>query len=128
MKSLKKQKIIFSIILFFLFSFTIFSPVLAAGDIVSKGDDFIKKGEEGSVEITDESIKGVTDSLYNVFLVIGITIAVIVGIILGVQFMIGSVEQKSKVKESIIPYIAGCAAIFGGFGIWKLVIEILKGL
>ena len=48
------------------------------------------------------------------------------GAILGIQFITGSVEQKAKVKDSLIPFIVGCVAIFGAFGIWKLVITLLK--
>ena len=42
--------------------------------------------------------------------------------------MAGSVEQKAKVKDSLVPYIVGCIVIFGAFGIWKLVIQILNNL
>ena len=68
------------------------------------------------------------DTLYNTLLIIGIAVAVIVGIILGIQFITGSVEQKSKIKESLIPYFVGCAVIFGALGIWKLVITIFSSL
>ena len=51
-----------------------------------------------------------------------------IGIILGIQFMTGSVEQKAKVKDALVPYIAGCIIIFGAFGIWKLVVTILRGI
>ena len=42
--------------------------------------------------------------------------------------MAGSVEQKAKVKDSLVPYIVGCTVIFGAFGIWKLVVTILRGI
>ena len=58
----------------------------------------------------------------------GLVLAVIIGIILGIQFMTGSVEQKAKVKDALVPYIAGCIIIFGAFGIWKLVVTILRGI
>ena len=44
----------------------------------------------------------------------------IVGVVLGIQFITGSVEAKSKVKESLIPYFTGCVVIFGAFGILNL--------
>ena len=42
--------------------------------------------------------------------------------------MAGSVEQKAKVKDSLVPYIAGCIVIFGAFGIWKLVLTLLESV
>ena len=67
-----------------------------------------------------------SDLIYNLLLIIAIVVAVIVGLVIGIQFMTGSVAQKAKVKETLIPYIAGCIVIFGAFGIWKLVVEILS--
>ena len=70
-------------------------------------------------------MKALSNDLYNILLVIGVIVAAIIGTILGVQFITGSVEQKSKVKESLIPYVVGCVVIFGAFGIWKFVVTIL---
>ena len=71
-------------------------------------------------------IKNLSDIIYNVLLILGTVIAVIVGSVLGIQFITGSVEQKAKVKDSLIPFVIGCVVIFGAFGIWKLVITILR--
>lgn len=64
--------------------------------------------------------------LYNSLLVIATIIAVIVGLVIAIQFMTGSVGERAKIKETLIPYIAGCIVIFGAFGIWKLVVNILS--
>lgn len=39
--------------------------------------------------------------------------------------MIGSVEEKAKYKELLLPYLAGCAAVYGALGIWQLMVKIL---
>jgi hypothetical protein len=57
-----------------------------------------------------------------------LAVAIIIGLVLGIQFMVGSVEQKAKVKDSLLPYIIGCIVIFGAFGIWKLVLTILENI
>ena len=64
--------------------------------------------------------------IYNILLAIGTVIAVIIGAILGIQFMVGSMDDKAKVKESLIPFVIGCVIIFGAFGIWKIVATILQ--
>ena len=68
------------------------------------------------------------EKLYNILLTIGIVLAVLGGIYLGIKFMMSSAEGKAQVKESLIPYIAGCVVIFGAFIIWKLAIVLLSGL
>jgi hypothetical protein len=50
----------------------------------------------------------------------------LVGVILGIQFIVSATEGKAKIKEKLIPYCIGCIVVFGAFGIWKLVINILK--
>lgn len=95
------------------------------GDVINGADSFIEAGK-GDEKINSGSLKSLSNTIYYVLLVIGIAIAMIVGVVLGIQFMVGSVEQKSKVKESLIPYFAGCVVVFGAFGIWKLVVTILS--
>lgn len=99
----------------------------ALSNIVSGADGFIQNGQ-GSSKIDNDDIHNLSDSLYNILLIIGTVIAMIVGVVLGIQFMTGSIEAKSKVKESLIPYVVGCVVIFGAFGIWKLAITILQGI
>ena len=98
-----------------------------ASDIITGADDFIQSGiSDPHSTIDDSDLKEMSDLLYNALLVIAIVVAVIVGLVIGIQFMTGSVAQKAKVKETLIPYIAGCIVIFGAFGIWKLVVGILS--
>ncbi len=52
-------------------------------------------------------------------------VAVIVGLIIGIRFMTGGIEEKAKIKELLVPYVAGCIVIFGAFGIWSLVVNVL---
>lgn len=95
---------------------------------IKNADAFVnKKGEDGNPEnnINTEDLKDFFNPLYNITLVIGIIVAVLVGAVLGVKFLTGSVEQKADTKKLLIPYLAGCVAVFGAFGIWKLVVTIL---
>lgn len=123
-----KKSIIFCISLIcMLFMLSTHIYATSIGDIFSGADDFIQSGINDKNPTIDESdLEKMSDLLYNTLLIIAIVIAVIVGLVIGMQFMTGSVEQKAKVKETLIPYIAGCIVIFGAFGIWKLVVEILS--
>ena len=78
------------------------------------------------MEIKQEDLKKVSDIVYNILLIIGIVVAVIVGLILGIKFMTGSVEQKAQVSETLMPYVVGCIVVFGAFGIWRVILNILQ--
>lgn len=118
------KKIILVLLVLFV-TFSISCKEVYASNIIQGADDFIKDGQ-GGTKISQDDMKNVSDLVYNILLAIGTVIAFIVGSILGIQFMTGSVEQKSKIKESLIPYIAGCVVIFGAFGIWKLVVTLAQ--
>ncbi len=96
------------------------------GNVFSGGDSFIYAGKKGSTKIDEEKLKSTSSDIYNILLVIGICVAVITISVLGIKFMIGSIEEKAQVKESLIPFVIGCIVVFGAFGIWKMVTELVS--
>ena len=97
------------------------------GDVITQADNFVEEGESSTTTAPDETkIKSLSDIIYNILLTIGIVVAVIVGAILGIQFIIASAEDKAKIKEALIPYVIGCVVVFGAFTIWKMVVLFLK--
>lgn len=67
-----------------------------------------------------------SNTIYSILLAIGIVIAVIVGLLLGMKFITGGIEEKAEVKAMLVPYIVGCVVLFGAFTIWKIVVDILQ--
>lgn len=94
-------------------------------DILDNADRFVKNGESS---IDSEELKGISNILYNLLLGIGIIAAVSVGIVLGMKYMIGSVDEKAELKQTLFAYLISCIVIFGAFGIWKLVVNILSSM
>ena len=96
--------------------------------IFDEGNDFIKDGKQQASldkEVDEDKLQESINMIYNVLLGLGIALSVIIGAMLGIKYMIGSIEEQAKIKETLIGYIVGCIVVFGAFGIWKLVIEIL---
>jgi hypothetical protein len=93
-------------------------------DVISGGDSFISSGKEGSAKIDKSQLQGASTSIYNILLICGMIIAVLIASILGIKFMIGSVEEKAEIKAALVPFIIGCIVVFGAFGIWKIVVTI----
>ena len=122
-----KSIILIATLIFLMLIMTTYTYATSIGDIFTGADDFIQSGiNDKNPTIEDKDLENMSDLLYNTLLIIAIVIAVIVGLVIGIQFMTGSVSQKAKIKETQIPYIAGCIIIFGSFGIWKLVVTILS--
>lgn len=95
-------------------------------EIISEAQGFINKGNSGQSTVNGTNLKEGSNTLYNTLLTIGIVTAVLVGVYLGAKFIMASAEDKAKVKESLIPYFAGCIVIFGAFIIWRLAINLLS--
>lgn len=125
------KKIFFRIIIIFILLILIitncnYAANESVGDIIKGADDFISKANTENT-ITQSATQETIDLLYNAFLAIGLIATVIVGVILGIQFITASADGKAEVKEKLIPYTVGCVVIFGAFGIWKLVMILLQG-
>ena len=118
-------------------------------EIFKSGSDFIERGKQGNTiapyvqdaetrknldgtdamdKMTNGEIQAKASSIYNTLLGIGVVLTVIIGGVLGIKFMISSVEDRAEVKKALIPYVLGCAVIYGAFGIWKIATVILNQL
>jgi len=97
------------------------------GDTTKESTDFIREGEEANSPIALSSMQDLSSTVYNILLILGVILAAVVGAILGIKFMTGSIEEQVDVKKALVPYVAGCVVIFGAFTIWKIVVTIIQG-
>lgn len=127
----KYKKLLINIMVIFIILFNLFIPNAYAGplqDIMNRAEGFVNNGENGGNVINNDALKEGSNTLYNVLLVIGIAVAFIWGIVLGIQFVTGSLGEKADVKKNLIVYVIGCIIIFGTFGIWRLLLQLLQPL
>ena len=127
---MQKKEFLFKFLVFlfvFILLNVLFSPTSSASNITLK--DIIDKGENWVSDPVDThgfdtgALQKTSNDVYNIFLIIGICIAVLIGIFLGILWMISSVEDKAEIKKALIPYIVGCIVIFGAFTIWKVIVD-----
>lgn len=97
-------------------------------DVITGGDNFLNAGKNENVSIDKQKLKNTSNMVYNILLIVGMSAAVIIAGVLGIKFMIGSVEEKAQIKDALIPFIIGCIVIFGAFGFWKIFVTIGNSL
>ena len=103
--------------------------IFAIGQIFSIGDDWLNTGKDHTnVTMDSKDIKDLSGNIYNMFLAVATGVAVIVGAILGIQFMTAGIDKKVEVKQSLFPYLVSCIVVFGSMGIWKLIVTILADI
>lgn len=83
-------------------------------------------GESVSNTIDESQLKETSNFIFKLLMAIGIVVMLLVGTIIGIQFMVASAEDKAKVKEALIPYVIGCGVIFGAFTIWSIAVNLLQ--
>lgn len=100
-------------------------------DMINDAQDFENREieDENVVQIDDPGkLSDFSSSLYTILLTAATAVTIIIGIVLGIKYMVGSVEEKAEYKKMLVPYLAGCVAIYGALGIWKLLVTILSGI
>ena len=58
----------------------------------------------------------------------GVVVAVIILIVLGIKYMMGSTAEKAEYKKTLMPYFIGALLIFGAVAVSEVVIGIATGL
>lgn len=105
------------------------SEVFSLTEIFTQGEDFITDGkwvaEDEGKTINTDVLESSSSEIFNIFLGIGTIVAIIVGAVLGIQFMTAGIDRKVEVKQALFPYLISCLVMFSAFGIWKLVITII---
>lgn len=93
-------------------------------DMISDGDDFIHSVTTTPIDASQ--LQSVSSNLFNIFVEVGVALAVIIGLVIGIKYMYSSVDQKAEIKKLLVPYLVGCVVIFGALGIWKFVVTLLQ--
>ena len=77
----------------------------------------------GTTEITN-----VGNSIVGILQVVGIVLSVVVLIIIGIKYMMGSAEEKAEYKKTMIPYIVGAALIFAASAFAQVIYKFFIGI
>ena len=78
----------------------------------------------GNQSTSTQPINKVGNTAITVLSTIGSIISVVVLVILGIKYMMGSVEEKASYKKSMIPYVIGAALVFAASAIAGIVYRI----
>lgn len=100
------------------------SNTTTVDDIIDDADAFIDKGSDSTIDT--DVLQDTTNFLYNLLLGIGMIVAVLVGIGLGIHYMVSSVYQKAEVKKTLFWYVIACAVLFVAFTIWRIVMLVFS--
>lgn len=83
----------------------------------------------GTIDPSQTSIiKGMGGQIIGVVRTVGVLVAVVILLILGIKYMVGSAEEKADYKKSMIPYLVGAVLIFAASTIAGIVYDMASAL
>lgn len=77
---------------------------------------------------TPEKLSNRVGKILGIIRIIGTVTSVVMLIVIGLKFMLGSVEEKAEYKQTIIPYLIGAALVFSGTTIPQILYQISKNI
>ena len=109
---MKKKSRIISIMLVLFMMISLCTSVFAKTTGVSSPSSLTGKAVQGTTSITN-----IGNQLVTILTTVGVVVSVIVLIVLGIKYMMGSAEEKAEYKKTMMPYIIGAALIFAASAI-----------
>lgn len=116
----KKIKIIFSLVLIVLL-------ILACAGTVNAWTPDYSAVENVSAGNTETAVYSVMGSVINIISIVGVGIAIIMLIYLGIMYTMNSVEKKAEIKKQAHSYIIGAFIIFAASAILKIIQMFIDG-
>lgn len=77
--------------------------------------------------ITSTGMTNLGAKIIGTIQVVGIIIAVVVLLVLGIKYMIGSAEEKAEYKKTMMPYVVGALLIFAASTIVNILYNVISG-
>lgn len=78
---------------------------------------------QGGTQITS-----VGSSIVGILQVVGIVLSVVILIVLGIKYMMGSSEEKAEYKKTMLPYFIGAIILFAAVNIAKVIVNMSNTL
>lgn len=116
------KKSIVIIMLIIMISFVIPSYICNTQATVGNPDSFIS-----NTGYSNQGAIGVANIIVGVIRRIGELVAVIMLSVIGIKYIMGSVEEKAEYKQTMWPYIIGAILIIAGAEITNIIFVVMKG-
>ena len=105
MKNIKMISRIVSTLLIVFMLVSVVTPVFAVG-----GDPLKYNGSGANVNTS--KIDSLGQNIISIVATVGSIVSVVVLVVLGIKYMMGSAEEKAEYKKTLLPYIIGAALVF----------------
>lgn len=92
-----------------------------AGTVLAVDPNTVLNGLNGNGNVQTNDLTKVGNNIVTIIQVVCIVIAVIVLLVIGIKYMMGSASEKAEYKKTMIPYIVGAVLIFAGTSLVRVI-------
>lgn len=92
-----------------------------AGTVLAVDPNTVLNGLNGNGNVQINDLTKVGNNIVTIIQVVGIVIAVIILLVIGIKYMMGSASEKAEYKKTMIPYIVGAVLIFAGTSLVRVI-------
>ena len=100
---------------------TIMLVASIAGTVLAVDPNTVLNVLNGNGNVQTNDLTKVGNNIVTIIQVVGIVIAVIVLLVIGIKYMMGSASEKAEYKKTMIPYIVGAVLIFAGTSLVRVI-------
>lgn len=86
------------------------------------------KDINGNANINTGIIQNAGNQIATIIRTVGIVASVIILMILGIKYMMGSAEEKAEYKKTMIPYVVGAIVLFGASALAGAIVQLAQGI
>ena len=99
-----------------------------AGTVFADSTTDVLDKLKGDGKVETNSLTTVGNNVVTIINVVGIVVAVIILLIIGIKYMMGSASEKAEYKKTMIPYIVGAVLIFAGTSLVRVIYSLANSV
>lgn len=103
----------------------VFADGFSISEVESQATSFIKSGSGDDV-IDSGALAKIINPLSGALLGAGTFVILGVGLYLGIKYVMSGPDEKANVKKQSYGVLVSAIVVYGAYGIWKLVYEIVS--
>ena len=100
---------------------------LSSGTILQEGRNFIDNGNSQTPIKWDEIKKNILP-IAHILVAIATIVFMIVGMIMGINYMISGADERAGIKQKLIWLIIAMVVVYGATGIYNIVVDIMQNI
>lgn len=131
MKS-RKKKILIQIIMLIMMIVLLIPNQARAGQgtqsYIVNPNDFNPNANGGIKQNDINTVTRMVKPVVNVIAIIGTIASVVTLMLIGLKYMMGSVEEKAEYKKTMIPYLIGVIILFGISTFLNIILKMTQGV